>query len=65
MNPYHIEYEMFDGKWVKMAGFSYIRKSFAEGAWAMLRAHYNHKSRYRLLRCNEVIETMSKLTVGV
>ena len=65
MNHYHIEYEMFDGKWVKMAGFSYIRKSFAEGAWAMLRGHYNHNRRHRLLCGNEVIETMGKQTVGV
>jgi hypothetical protein len=30
-------------KWHTLTGFSCLRKSYAEGAWAMLRAHYNQK----------------------
>ena len=55
---YRIEaYLSRDEKWVR-TGVSFIcmRKSFAEGAWAMLRAQYGGGARYRLVKDGEVIE---------
>ena len=52
-------------KWRKQIGFSYMRKSFAEGAWAMLKSHYNHSYEYRLLCNGDVVESMSKQTIKV
>ena len=43
-------------KWGKLPSFSYMRKSFAEGAWAMLRAHYNQRSEHRLMKNGEEID---------
>lgn len=64
---YKIEY--FDertNKWVLNYPFSSMQKSFAEGAWAMLRAFYNHHHKYRLVKDGEVVEEMTnKQTVGV
>lgn len=50
-------------KWVTMISFSYMRKSYAEGAWAMLKAHYNQQYEHRLLCDGVVVETLSKQTV--
>lgn len=52
-------------KWRKMVSFSYMRKSFAEGAWAMLKAHYNQRYEHRLLCDGQVIDTVSKQTIKV
>lgn len=52
-------------KWSKVVGFSYMRKSFAEGAWAMLKSFYNQKYEHRLLCDGVVVETLSKQTIKV
>lgn len=52
-------------KWSKMTGFCYMRKSFAEGAWAMLKAHYNHRTEHRLLCDGKVIKELTKQTIKV
>jgi hypothetical protein len=50
-------------KWRKLVGFCYMRKSFAEGAWAMLKSFYNQKHEHRLLCDGVVTETLSKQTI--
>lgn len=35
--------------WVTMTGFAYMQKSFAEGAFCMLRSFYGGEKRYRLI----------------
>jgi hypothetical protein len=52
-------------KWASLTSFSYMQKSFAEGAWAMLRAHYNQTHKHRLLKDGEVIEECGYQKVGV
>lgn len=52
-------------KWRRMVGFQYMRKSFAEGAWAMLKAHYNQKYEHRLLCDGEVIDQIGKQQIKV
>jgi len=52
-------------KWVKMASFGYMRKSFAEGAWAMLKAHYNQRCEHRLVCDGVVLEYIGKQTIKV
>lgn len=52
-------------KWAIMISFAYMRKSFAEGAWAMLKAHYNQSYEHRLLCNGEVVDTISKQTINV
>lgn len=52
-------------KWRKMVGFSYMRKSYAEGAWAMLRSHYNQNHEHRLMCNGEVVDQISKQTIKV
>ena len=52
-------------KWSKMVSFCYMRKSFAEGAWAMLKSYYNHRTEHRLLCDGKVIEELSKQTIKV
>jgi len=65
MNNWHIEvyFKPPIDRWSKMSGFSYLSKSFASGAWAMLKAFYNKDTEYRLLRGDEVMETEGKRTV--
>jgi hypothetical protein len=46
-------------KWSKVVGFSYMRKSFAEGAWAMLKAHYNQS--YEQISEEEIRETLEQM----
>ena len=53
-----IEYLTFDNKWKPMRGFEYMGKSYAQGAWAMLRAHYNHKNKHRLVNGDVVVADM-------
>jgi hypothetical protein len=50
-------------KWAKLIGFSCMRKSFAEGAWSMLRAHYNQRTEHRLLCDGKVIDSIGKQTI--
>lgn len=52
-------------KWAKQIGFQYMRKSFAEGAWAMLKAHYNQRYEHRLLCDGVVIDQIGKRTIKV
>lgn len=48
-------------KWVVFCQFQYMQKSFAMGAWAMLKSFYNHKTEYRLVKDeNEVRRTLHK-----
>lgn len=58
MNDYHIEIHIPApvDKWHKLCGFSSMRRAYAMGAWAMLKAHYNQTHRHRLLKGNEVID---------
>ena len=64
---YDIEFYMPSpiDKWSKMVSFSCMRKSFAEGAWAMLKAHYNQSYEHRLLCDGQVIDTISKQSIKV
>lgn len=50
-------------KWMKLTSFTYMRKSFAEGAWAMLRAHYNQNAEHRLLCDGAVVSEVGKQTI--
>ena len=52
-------------RWAKNVSFDCMQKSFAMGAWAMLKAHYNHSRRHRLVKDNEVIEEMGLQTIVV
>ena len=52
-------------KWAKMIGFQYMRNSYAEGAWAMLRAHYNQRTEHRLVCDGAVIASIFKQTIKV
>lgn len=50
MKLYKIEACLKHGdKWIAMPSFSCMRKSFADGAWAMLRANYGGLMKYRLV----------------
>jgi len=64
---YDIEFYMAPpiDKWSKLAGFSCMRKSFAEGAWSMLKAYYNQRYEYRLLCDGQVIDEIGKQTIKV
>ncbi len=50
---YKIEYLMFQPvnreNWITMFPFTHMQKSFAEGAFAMLKAHYGGEKKYRLV----------------
>ena len=43
-------------KWHTLPSFNCLQKSFAMGAWAMLRAHYGHNYKHRLLKDGQVVE---------
>lgn len=64
---YHIDFYMPPpiDKWHVLTGFSCIRRSYAEGAWAMLRAHYNQKQKHRLRKGQEVIAECGLQTINV
>jgi hypothetical protein len=40
-----------------------MRKSFAEGAWAMLKSHYNQRYEHRLICNGTVVESLGKQTI--
>jgi len=71
MNDWHIQsYSNVDNKWHTLSGFGFLQKSFAKGAWAMLRAFYNHKHRHRLVKgmdknVLELVKEMGLQEVGV
>ena len=52
-------------RWSKIPSFSCMQKSFAEGAWAMLKAHYNQHTIHRLLKDGVVIDQCSKQRITV
>lgn len=52
-------------KWHKLIGFSYMRKSYAEGAWNMLRSYYNQSTKHRLLCDGKIIDECGKQTIKV
>jgi len=62
---YDIECLISKDKWTKMIGFQYMQKSYAEGAWAMLKSFYNHHFEYRLLENGVVVAEMGKQTIKV
>ncbi|NBO98542.1 MAG: hypothetical protein EBU90_00165 [Proteobacteria bacterium] len=65
---YDIEFYMEPpiDRWSKSTSFQYMQKSFAEGAWAMLKAHYNQHYKHRLLKDGVVIDECGyqKVTVN-
>lgn len=66
---YTIEFYMEPpvAKWAPMTPFSFMRKSEAYGAWAMLKSFYNQKRRHRLVCvCNgEIVEEIGVLLITV
>lgn len=52
-------------RWTNMIGFTSMRKSYAEGAWAMLKSFYNHKYEYRLVCDGVVVAEIGKQTIKV
>jgi hypothetical protein len=50
-------------KWAALPSFSCMRKSFAEGAWAMLRAHYNQRTEHRLMCDGTEVDRIGKQTI--
>lgn len=50
-------------KWQKMVGFSHMRKSFAEGAWSILKAHYNQRYEHRLICDGVIVDQIGKQTI--
>lgn len=62
-NGWKIEYLGAGDKWRTSSGFEYMSKSYALGAWAMLKAHYNHPWKYRLVNCGSVVEEMGRQLV--
>ena len=52
--------------WVPMTGFQYMQKSFAEGAFCMLKSLYGGNKKYRLIDSEgKVIAEWNTGTVGV
>lgn len=64
---YDIEFYMEPpvDRWSKMVSFSYMQKSFAEGAWAMLRSFSNQRYKHRLLKDGVVIDEIGYQKVRV
>jgi hypothetical protein len=67
---YRIEYyaEAPLNRWMSAGvSFTSMRKSFAEGAWCMLTAHYNQTKKHRLVCENDgtVVEECGHQCVGV
>jgi hypothetical protein len=42
-----------------------MQKSFAEGAWSMLKSYYNQNYKHRLLKDGEVIEEIGYQKIKV
>lgn len=53
-------------RWSKVVSFSCMQKSFAMGAWAMLKAHYGQTRKHRLLKDGVVIDewALNRVSVG-
>jgi muramidase (phage lysozyme) len=52
-------------KWKTLFPFDCMQKSFALGAWAMLKSYYHQKHKHRLLKDGVVVEECSKQTIKV
>jgi hypothetical protein len=68
IKTYRIEHWQGDpvNKWHGMFPFTSMRKSEAQGAWAMLKAFYNHRTRHRLVdNTGAVIEEIGEQKVSV
>ena len=70
MKLYRIEfYSKVCNKWMSLTSFSCMRKTYAEGAWAMIRAHYGENKEYRLVVDKtgpvEIIDEWNSPTVKV
>jgi hypothetical protein len=65
MKLYDIEsYWETDGKWHKMSPiWVSMRKSYAMGAWSILKAFFGKETKYRLVCDGEVIEKCGKGTI--
>jgi len=59
---YDIEFYMEApvSKWRSLPSFRYMQKSYAMGAWNMLKSQYCQQYTYRLIKDGEVIETCGK-----
>lgn len=65
---YKIQYYFeLGGCWMTSFPFCEMQKSFAEGAWAMLKAHYNQQRIHRLVRQTDefVVDTCGRQEVQV
>jgi hypothetical protein len=70
MKLYRIEiYSKALDKWMSLVSFSCMRKTFADGAWSMLKAHYGENKEYRLVIDKtgpvEIVDTWNSPTVKV
>lgn len=63
-NSWKIEYYSNSlNQWRSIIGFEYMNKSYAIGAWEMLKSFYNHSNKHRLLLNDEVIEEIGTQTI--
>lgn len=53
-------------RWLKDVSFQSMQKSYALGAWSMLKAHYNQNRKHRLMCDGEIIDEcgFNKVTVN-
>lgn len=53
-------------KWILLFPFDCMQKSFAEGAWSMLKSFYNQNYKHRLVKDGQVIDECGyqKITVN-
>lgn len=52
-------------RWSRVMGFCNMQKSFAEGAWAMLKSFSNHKYKHRLLKSGVVVEEIGHQKINL
>jgi len=52
-------------KWVTLSQFHGMQKSFAQGAWSMLKSYYNQDYKHRLVKDDIVLEECSKQDIMV
>jgi hypothetical protein len=50
-------------RWVILGNFSCMQKSFAQGAWIMLKSYYNQNNKHRLLCDGKVIDEWGKAEI--
>jgi hypothetical protein len=52
-------------RWSLLYPYDCMQKSFAEGAWAMLKSYHNQNYRHRLLKDGEVIDEIGYQKIKV